>query len=121
MKKITAISVFFALLMLSCSRGDNNKTGVWKPVSVKIGFDEYKSTPDMVRQVGLEEKSNVIAINSDSTFCYVSCGDSIAGKVKNDNSLCADGKVIAVIQNDTIVENKKTVLGDVLIKYVKYK
>lgn len=106
--------------LTSCGHKSDTIVGTWKVANVSVGFDEYKYTPDMVRQIGLAEKANVIVLDADSSLLYISGGDTLRGKaiVKN-GELYLDGEKFAVIQNDTITETKKTVLGDVVIKYTK--
>ena len=120
MKK-TLFVVMLALLsvMSSCSDSDTI-VGTWRVANVNIGFDEYKYTPDMVRQIGLEEKANTIILKADSTMLYVSGNDTLNGRFSLRNQdLFFNNEKFAIISNDTLTETKRTVLGDVVIKYNK--
>lgn len=119
MKKILFAAILVPLFLLGCSDTDPI-VGTWKAARVNIGFDEYKYTPDMVRQIGLSEKTNVIVINPDSTMLYISCGDTLHGEFAMRNKdVYFNGDRIAVLQDDTLVETKKTILGEVVVKYTK--
>jgi len=120
MKKTLAFSMLLILLMMGCHRSGNTIIGVWKPISVNVGFDEYKYTPDMIRQIGLAEKANVIIVDSDSIMHYISGGDTIVGRMSlRGGEWNVDGEKFAIYANDTLTETKKTVLGNVVIKYTK--
>ena len=109
----------FAFLT-GCGHKPDTIVGTWTVANVSVGFDEYKYTPDMVRQIGLAEKANVIVVEADSSLLYISAGDTLRGNaVVRDGNLYLDGEKFAIIQKDTITETKKTVLGDVVIKYTK--
>lgn len=119
MKKTFAF-VLFALLVMSCHKNSHTIIGEWKPVSVNVDFDEYKYTPDMIRQIGLSEKANVVIIAPDSTMQYISGGDTVVGRVSlRGGEMFIDKEKFATYRNDTITETKRTVLGDVVIKYTK--
>lgn len=119
-KSLFAVAFLSLVLLICCGHKPDTIVGTWKVANVSVGFDEYKYTPDMVRQIGLAEKSNVIVVEADSTLIYVSGGDTLRKKAAMKNGdLYLDGEKFAVIQKDTITETKKTVLGDVVIKYTK--
>lgn len=120
MKKILFVVMLALLSVMSSCRDSDAIVGTWRVANVNIDFDEYKYTPDMVRQIGLEEKANTIILKADSTMLYVSGNDTLSGRFSLRNQdLYFNNEHFAVLRNDTLTETKRTVLGDVVIKYTK--
>ena len=118
-KTLFVVLIALSSVMSSCSDSDTI-VGTWRVAQVNIGFDEYKYTPDMVRQIGLEEKANTIILKADSTMLYISDNDTLSGNFALRNrDFYFNNEKFAIIINDTLTETKRTVLGDVVIKYTK--
>src|SRR5574344_2318011 len=64
-----------ALLSLEACHDANTVFGTWRADKVNVEFDEDKTTPDMIQQVGEMEKNNVIVIAEDSTMTFYSEDD----------------------------------------------
>lgn len=120
MRSFLFVPILALFVLAGCGRESHTIVGTWKVVHVNVDFDEYRYTPDMVKQVGLAEKSNVLIVTPDSTMLYISCGDTLRGKISVLNSeLFINNEKFATYKNDTVTEVKRTVLGDVEIKYTK--
>ncbi len=120
MNRIRFLLLLATVALCGCKQKSQDYAGKWKVVNVNMEFDENKYTPDMVRQVGLSEKSNEITIGSDSSMVYVSCGDTLSGKLNLRDGVLYCGNVeFATLRKDTIVETKRTVMGEVKIKYCR--
>ncbi len=66
---ITSVSLFYA-----CNSNPKSKlVGTWKAETVDVKFDEQRVSPEMIRQVGLENKQVFFKIQNDSTMqLYIS-------------------------------------------------
>ena len=62
MKRLLIISLF---LLLSCSKS-TGIIGTWTVDKINFEFDEYKSTPEMIQQLGEIEKHNSLIFRNDS-------------------------------------------------------
>lgn len=118
-KSLFALALVLFALLTACGHKPDTIVGTWKAAHVSVGFDEYSYTPDMVRQIGMTEKANVIVVEADSSLLYISGGDTLHGALMKNGDLYLAEEKFAVLKNDTITEVKKTVLGNVVIKYTK--
>lgn len=68
---ISSLSIIYA-----CDSNPKSKlTGTWKAEKVDIDFDEQRASPELIRQVGLENKEVFFKIQNDSMMLlYISAG-----------------------------------------------
>ena len=62
MKRLLIISLF---LLLSCSKS-TGIIGTWTVEKISFEFDEHRSTPEMIQQLGEIEKHNTLIFKNDS-------------------------------------------------------
>ena len=111
---------FFVLIILlsSCHRNDDPFFGRWTVDRVNVEFDEYKATPEMVRQYGELEKGNVIEIRNDSVLTFISDGDTLKGQCSlRGQQLLLDGKAFGKIEDGLLTTETSTPLGKVRVVY----
>ncbi|MBQ3710091.1 MAG: hypothetical protein II887_05235 [Bacteroidales bacterium] len=111
---------FFVLIILlsSCHRNDDPFFGRWTVDRVNVEFDEYKATPEMVRQYGELEKGNVIEISNDSVLTFISDGDTLKGQCSlRGQQLLLDGKAFGKIEDGLLTTETSTPLGKVRVVY----
>jgi hypothetical protein len=70
LKKIVYFSVIILFTVLySCNSSPKSKlVGTWKAETVDVKFDEQVASPEMIRQVGLENKQVFFKIQNDSAM-----------------------------------------------------
>lgn len=108
------------LLLFSCHRNDDPLFGRWTVERVNVEFDEYKATPEMVRQYGELEKGNVIEISKDSVLTFISDGDTLKGRCSlQGRQLLLDGKAFGKIEDGFLTTVTSTPLGEVKVVYRK--
>ena len=111
---------FFVLIILlsSCHRNDDPFFGRWTVDRVNVEFDEYKATPEMVRQYGELEKGNVIEISKDSVLTFISDGDTLRGRCSlRGRQLLLDGKAFGKIEEGLLTTETSAPLGKVMVAY----
>ena len=83
-------------------------------------FDENKSTPEMVRQYGEMEKSNVLMISNDSVLTFISGGDTLRGRCSlRDHQVYCDGEPFGRIEDGVITTETTTPIGKIEVVYKK--
>lgn len=113
-------SILLLLVLVSCYSNDDPFFGRWTVERVNVEFDEYKATPEMVRQYGELEKGNVIEISKDSVLTFISDGDTLRGRfaLRGTQVLC-DRKLFGRYENGLIETETSTPLGKVRVVYRK--
>ncbi|MGP1447278.1 MAG: hypothetical protein ACTTKO_07110 [Candidatus Limimorpha sp.] len=107
------------LPFLSCTR-ETTLFGTWTADKINMDFDEHKSTPELIKQLGEMEKGNRIVLSSDSTLQFYGSGKERTGRfsLRNDTLFC-DGTAFGAISDGNIVTTEKTILGSMRISYKK--
>lgn len=110
-----------ALLSLEACHDANTVFGTWRADKVNVEFDEDKTTPDMIQQVGEMEKNNVIVIAEDSTMTFYSEDDTLQGPVRIGRSgdITFSGKPFGTLKGNIITTESSSILGSITITYTK--
>lgn len=114
-------SVLLILLILtfSCQRNDPF-IGCWEVDKVNVEFNENLATPEMVRQYGEMEQSDVIEIGSDSLLTFVTQGDTLRGRLSlRGNQLFVEGSPFGIYKDNRIVVETPTPMGKVTVFFRK--
>jgi len=72
MKIVSKLLFLSIILFVSCSSTENKLTGVWKVQDVKTDFNENKTTPQMLQQIGEIQKQTHFKIKNDSVMVIIS-------------------------------------------------
>ncbi|MBR0175967.1 MAG: hypothetical protein IJQ11_00865 [Bacteroidales bacterium] len=110
-----------ALVLCACQPKADSLIGEWKADKVSVQFDERRSTPDMVKQVGELEKHNHFVINNDSSLVFYSLDTKATGRISTDKqgSLFWDCDYFGQWNNGEIVTTTSSPLGEITIVYKK--
>ncbi len=133
--RLIPLSIFVTFLfstIYSCNSDPKSKLlGTWKAENVEIDFDEQVASPELIRQVGLENKELSFKFTSDTTMVlYISAasdpqnlfwtldanGSTIYYSYKKDDLDTVElGKLI----EGKIVAESTTPLGSIKTTFVK--
>ena len=121
MKKHIPFLFGFAFLLSACTEKSNSLIGDWVVDKVNVQFDENRSTPELVKQIGEMEKQNSISINADSTLVFSSLDNNLQGRLRVDENgtLYCDGTLFGEWKNGEIVTKTPSPLGEIVITYRK--
>ncbi len=122
MKKHTI--VFFlclAPLLWACTPEMDSLIGTWTVEKVNVQFDEQRSTPRLVKQMGEMEKQNIITISNDSTLSFCGLEEKLQGRLKllGDGTLLLEGSVFGQWEAGHIVTLRDSPIGEVVVTYRK--
>ena len=108
------------MFLFSCTDHRDPLVGRWTVERVNVEFDESKSTPEMVRQFGEMEKSNIIEIGQDSILMFISEEDTLWGRCSlNNTQLSLDGTFFGYLKEGKLITEEVTPLGKVIVYYRK--
>ena len=109
------------MLLLACTEKRDSLVGDWVAHKVNVQFDENRSTPALVQQIGEMEKQNRISIGSDSTLVFKSLDGETRGRMTVDATgrLYCDGTLFGQWKNGEIVTTTPSPLGEIVITYRK--
>ena len=121
MKKHIPFLFGFAFLLSTCTEKSNSLIGDWVVDKVNVQFDENRSTPELVKQIGEMEKQNSISINVDSILVFSSLDNNLQGRLRVDENgtLYCDGTLFGEWKNGEIVTKTPSPLGEIVITYRK--
>lgn len=88
---------------------------------MNVHFDESRSTPEMVKQVGEMEKSNYFIIDKDSVLVFNSAEMEWIGRVTTDKqgNLYFEDAPFGQWKDGEIVTTTTSPLGDIVVVYKK--
>ena len=109
------------MLLNSCASNPDSIIGTWQVCKVNVAFDESRSTPEIVRQIGEMERQNALVITPDSILTFNSPYESRQGRfrVSDDGALLLDGLVFGHVKGSRIVTKSKSPLGEIVVTYEK--
>lgn len=117
---------YFLLLALAgmlsaCHPKADPLIGTWTVSKVNVQFDEQRSTPELVKQVGEMEKQNVITISNDSTLTFKGLEEEWQGRIslRSDGTILHEGIIFGIWKNGEIVTSNGSPLGEVVVTYKK--
>ena len=107
-------------LLAACHHADP-LFGTWTVDKVNVQFDENRTTPEVVKQVGEMEKHNYFVISSDSILVFSSLETETRGRVSTDQqgNLFLEGAPFGQWKDGQIVTRTKSPLGEIVTTYSK--
>ena len=120
MKNRYFLFLSLAGLLCACTPKADPLFGTWTVSKVNVQFDEQRSTPELVKQVGEMEKQNIITINSDSILTFKGLEEEWQSRIslKND-TLLHNGKTFGTWKDGAIVTRNGSPLGEIIVVYKK--
>lgn len=108
-------------MLCGCEPKQDPLIGTWTVEKVKVQFDESRSTPELVKQVGEMERQNTFTIGMDSSLVFKGLEETREGRIslRNNDTLLFDSKVFGLWKDGLIVTRTNTPLGEVLVIYRK--
>ena len=118
MKKSLFLLLAFAMILSACTQKADSLIGIWTVSKVTVQFDEQRSTPELVKQVGEMEKQNSINISTDSILTFKGLDTEWQDRIslKNDTLLRKEA-VVGVWKNGEIVTKTESPLGEIVVVY----
>jgi hypothetical protein len=120
MKNRYFLLLALAALVCACHPKADPLIGTWTVSKVNVQFDEQRSTPELVKQVGEMEKQNIITIDSDSILTFKGLEEEWQDRIslKND-TLLRNGKTFGTWKDGAIVTRNGSPLGEIIVVYKK--
>ena len=114
------LGLTFALLS-ACQTREDTIVGEWKPDKVNVHFDENRSTPEIVKQIGEMEKQNVFSISHDSMLIFKGLEIEKAGRITTDakGNIFLDGALFGQWKEGKIITKTTSPLGEIVVMYRK--
>ena len=122
MKKSLILLAGLAIVFVACHRKPaDSLIGTWTVEKVNVQFDERRSTPELVKQMGEMERQNVITISKDSVLTFKGLDSDWQGSVslKNGHKLYCDDREIGTWNEGQIVTSSDSPIGEVVVTYRK--
>ncbi len=121
MKKHLLPFLAFGLVLCACEPVHDSIVGTWTVEKVKVQFDESRTTPELVKQVGEMERENTFSISADSVLVFKGIDETSRGRFNlvGDSTILVDGKVFGIWMNGQIITKTTSPLGEVVIYYNK--
>lgn len=121
MKKSILFPLGFVTMLCACTQKPNSLIGTWTVDKVNVQFDEQRSTPELVKQIGEMEKQNVILISPDSMLIFNSLEGETKGKLSlsKDGTLTCNGNFFGIWKGENIVTRTNSPLGEIVVTYRK--
>ena len=117
MKNHLLLIAALAFVLGACRPKADSLIGTWTVDKVNVHFDEQRSTPELVKQIGEMEKQNTITISNDSTLVFKGLEITLEGRLdlKNNGTMLVDGVVLGQWENGHIITRSGSPLGEVII------
>lgn len=121
MKKTILFILSLAFLVCSCQQKADSLIGEWTADKVNVQFDEKRSTPELVKQIGEMEKQNHFTISNDSVLIFKGLNHEAQGHVKADaqGNLFLDGEMFGHWKDGKITTKTASPLGEIIVVYTK--
>lgn len=122
MKKSLILLAGLAIAFVACHRNPTDSLiGTWTVEKVNVQFDERRSTPELVKQMGEMERQNVITISKDSVLTFKGLDSDWQGNVslKSGHKLYCDDHEIGTWSEGQIVTSSDSPIGEVVVTYRK--
>jgi hypothetical protein len=122
MKKSLILLAGLAIAFVACHRNPTDSLiGTWTVEKVNVQFDERRSTPELVKQMGEMERQNVITISKDSVLTFKALDSDWQGNVclKSSHKLYCDDREIGTWSEGQIVTSSDSPIGEVVVTYRK--
>ena len=120
MKKSILFLFGLAAALSACTPKADPLFGTWRVSKVNVQFDEQRSTPELVKQVGEMEKQNIITISNDSLLTFKGLDTEWQERISLKNeTLLRNGAVFGTWKNGEIVTRSGSPLGEIIVTYNK--
>ena len=121
MKKPILYLLGLAVALCACHPKTDPLVGTWKADKVNVQFDERRSTPELVRQIGEMEKQNCLSISKDSILVFSGLETETTGRLSlaENGILILDGVPFGQWKNGEIVTKTPSPLGEIVVTYRK--
>ena len=121
MKKGFLFLIGLITTFCACHRQQDSLIGSWTVDKVNVQFDEKRSTPELVKQIGEMERQNSFSINTDSILVFKGLDTEWQGKIslKSDGTLMCNGTSFGSWKEERIVTRTGSPLGEVVVTYRK--
>ena len=121
MKKQILFLLGTFLALYACRNDSPSLIGTWTVDKVNVQFDERRSTPELVKQIGEMEKQNTIVIGPDSLLTFNNLEGETQGRMRlsKDGTMTCDGTVFGLWEEGRIVTRTNSPLGEILVTYRK--
>ena len=121
MKKPILFLLGLAAALCACQPEQPSLIGEWKADKVNVQFDERRSTPELVKQVGVMEKQNRLTISNDSVLVFKGLETETQGQLTTDGkeNLYLDGVLFGQWRNGEIITKTPSPLGEIVVSYRK--
>lgn len=120
-KTLFLLILAIAFALVACHPKADSLIGEWVADKVNVQFDENRSTPELVRQVGEMEKQNHICISTDSLLVFKGLQTETQGHVTlgDDGALFCDGLFFGQWKDGRIITSTNSPLGEITVVYRK--
>lgn len=110
-----------ALLLASCTPESDSLIGSWTVDKVNVQFDENRSTPELVKQIGEMEKQNTLSISSDSLLVFITSDNETKGRMTIDKQgvIYCNEEQFGIWKDGVIVTTVSSPLGAITVMYRK--
>jgi hypothetical protein len=121
MKKHILFFLGLTTMLCACTRQPDSLIGTWTVDKVNVQFDERRSTPELVKQMGEMERQNRLTITSDSILILKSLDGETQGRLSlgETGTLLCNGEPFGQWTEGKIVTRTPSPLGEIIIKYRK--
>ena len=122
MKKTLFLFILgLALTLAACHPKADSLIGEWVADKVNVQFDENRSTPELVRQIGEMEKQSRICISTDSMLVFKGLQTETQGHLTlgNNDSLYCGGCFFGQWKGREIITSTTSPLGEITVVYRK--
>ena len=121
MKKLILFLLGLVFSLCACHQKTDSLIGEWEVDKVNVQFDERRSTPEMVKQIGMSEKNNYFIIDKDSVLVFNSLEMEMIGRVTTDKqgNLFLEGAPFGQWKNGEIVTKTTSPWGEIVVTYRK--
>ena len=121
MKKPILFLLGLAFGLSACHQKTDSLIGTWEVDKVHVQFDEQRSTPEVVKQVGEMEKHNYFIIDKDSVLVFNSLEMEQIGRVTTDKqgNLFLEGAPFGQWKDGQITTKMSSPWGEIVVVYKK--
>jgi len=116
------LKILTLFMLFSCSRS-SSIIGTWTVEKISFEFDERKSTPEMIQQLGEIEKHNTLIFKNDSivhiTMATIDADYQYQISENGTVSLTPDENITIMLNHDIIKTETETPIGKMTVTYLK--
>lgn len=109
-------------LLTTCrNNATDSLIGTWTVDKVNVQFDEQRTTPELVKQIGEMEKQNIITISKDSILTFKGLDFDWESRLslKGNHTLYCDDREFGTWDEGRIVTLIDSPIGEVVVTYRK--